>query len=314
MTGTRKTHTLVLSDTDNDLDVVRYVLWLTGLCDRHGRWRADVSPFQVVHTGDWLNKFNPNPEVLTFFRQLQAAAPAGCSVVLLVGNHEVEILQRAAAGMRTRLDDDHLAFIRQRDVIHVAGRILYLHGYPTINLLSLLLQLQQERSALNLFNDRFRKAFYGGRYPLFKEREGLEMIGDIRHVKQYYMRGDTGGGRYGERVARLLRQLGIDTVIHGHRPNMLIQLDHELCEEIPGIRIINNDNKASITGCGAALVDAQGHVRFINPKAMRVLGGEKAFRKLIGRVVRGGARKKGHVARLPAALESLPGAPSHGGG
>ncbi len=281
----RPAYTLVLSDTDNDLEAVQYVLWLVGLCDRRGRWRRGARPLHVVHTGDWLNKFNPNLEVLEFFQRLQSSAPEGCSVVLLVGNHEVEILQRVAAGIRTRLSKAHLEFIRKQDVIHVADNILYLHGYPTINLLSLLFQIKQEEQALNLFNQRFRKAFYGGRYPLFKEREGLEMIGDIRHVNQYYMRTGVDGERYGVRVSRLLHRLGIDTVIHGHRPNMLIQLDHELGDEIPGIRIVNNDNKASITGFGAAVVDTRGMVRFINPKAMQVLGGEKAFRKQIGRVL-----------------------------
>ncbi|MBF0460286.1 MAG: metallophosphoesterase [Magnetococcales bacterium] len=297
------TYTLVLSDTDNDLNAVRYVLWLAGLCDRRGHWRKGVRHFCVVHTGDWLNKFNPRPEALEFFQTLQSSAPDSCSVVLLVGNHEVELLQRVASGIRTRLSEDQLAFIRKQNVLHVSRNILYLHGYPTINLLALLLQVQQEHGELSIFSHRLRKAFYEGEHALFKEREGLEMIGDIRRVKQYYMRGGVDGERYGVRVSRLLQQLGIDTVIHGHRPHVLIQLDHELSAEVPGIRIINNDNKANRTGCGAAVVDWKGYVRFINPKAMYVLGGEKAFRKKICRVL--GTGKKRRAAHLPGEHEAV---------
>ncbi|MBF0162639.1 MAG: metallophosphoesterase [Magnetococcales bacterium] len=286
--------TLVLSDTDNDLRSVLYVLWLTGLCDRQGRWRSGLRRLQVVHTGDWLNKLNPNPAVLDFLYTLQASAPHSCSVILLVGNHEVEIVQRAATGLRTRLNDDHLHFIRQQGILHVAGNILYLHGYPTLNLLALLRQMQQEEESLNDFNDRFRKALYEGRYALFRDREGLEMVGDIRNVRQYYMRSGVTGVRYGEQVSQLLRQLGIDTVIHGHRPNLLIQLDHELSDVVPGIRIINNDNKASVTGFGAAVVDERGYVRFINPKAMQVLGGEQAFRKKVRRILGTGKQDVAH--------------------
>lgn len=299
-------YTLTLSDTDNDLDAVRYVLWLAGLCDRRGHWRKGVRHFCVVHTGDWLNKWNPNPEIVDFFRLLRASAPDGCSVVLLVGNHEVEILQRAARGVRTRLGREHLAFIRQQDVLHVAKNILYLHGYPTLNLLHLLVQIQEEGSGLALFNHRFRKAFYEGRHALFREREGLEMVGDIRHMKQYYMRSDADGERYGVRASHLLHRLGIDTIIHGHRPNVLIQLDNELCHEVPGVRIINNDNKASMAGFGAAVVDGKGYVRFINPKVMQVLGGEKAFRKKICHVLGTGGR--GGASRLPAGYEAVLGA------
>ncbi|MEO5348047.1 MAG: metallophosphoesterase [Magnetococcus sp. YQC-3] len=295
--------TLTLSDTDNDLKAVRYVLWLAGLCDRWGHWRVGVRHFCVVHTGDWLNKWNPDPEVVDFFRQLQTSAPDSCSVVMLVGNHEVEILQRAALGGRTRLSREDLEFIRQQDVLHIAKNILYLHGYPTLNLLTLLAQIQEEGGALALFNHRFRKVFYEGRYALFREREGLEMIGDIRHMKQYYMRKDAGGERYGVQAGRLLRRLGIDTIIHGHRPNALIQLDHELSHEVPGVRIINNDNKASMAGFGAVVVDGKGYVRFINPKAMQVLGGEHSFRKKICRVL--GTGKRGRGSRLPEGHEAV---------
>lgn len=288
--------TLVFSDTDNDLNSVQYVLWLTGLCNKNGQWRKGVHGFCVVHTGDWLNKWNPNPEVLEFFLTLRHSAPDSCRVILLVGNHEVEILQRVASGVRTRLTCDHLALIREQDVLYVSGSVLYIHGYPTVNLLSLLVQIKKENAGLNVFNKRFRKAFHEGRYALFKKREGLEIIGDIRNVKQYYIRGGSDGETNGARVGHLLHCLGLDTVIHGHRPNVLIQVDYELQAEVPGIRMINNDNKAKMTGMGAVVVDMKNYVRFINPKAMRCLGGEASFRKRIRMIL--GTDKKAKLAEF----------------
>lgn len=292
-------HTLVLSDTDNDLHSVKYALWLTGLCNRQGRWRKWVRRFCVVHTGDWLNKSNPDPEVVIFFHALKRSAPKSCEVVLLVGNHEVEILQRAAAGIRTRLTRDHLAFIRQQDVLHVSGNILYIHGYPTLHLLALLVQVKKEGAGLNVFNQRFRKAFHEGRYALFKGREGLEMIGDIRHVKQYYARVGVERETHGVHVGHLLKRLGVDTVIHGHRPNLSIQLDYEFQVEIPGIRMINNDNKAKMTGLGAIVVDRRRYVRFINPKSMCHWGGETDFRKRV-RMILGTGKKVTSAVRAHA--------------
>lgn len=280
-----KKHTIVLSDTDNDLKSVKYALWMTGLCNKEGEWRSGIGPFRILHTGDWLNKRNPDPEVVRFFRHLKTSAPASCSVVMLVGNHEVEILQRMDSGKPTRLNEKHVNFIKQQDVVYVAGKTLYIHGYPTLKLLLLLTQIMDENMCLNMFNHRFRKAFHEGRYALFKEREGLAIIGDVRRVKNYYQRCEKDGQTRGEKVRDLLKGLNIQTVIHGHRPNVLIQLDYEFKKEISDIRIINNDNKSKLTGLGALAVDPKGKVRFINLKAMYWLGGEKAFRKKIRRIL-----------------------------
>ncbi len=84
-------------------------------------------------------------------------------MVLLVGNHEVEILQRMASGVRTRLTPDHVTFIQKQDVLYVSGNILFMHGYPTTHLLSLLAQIKEENAGLNIFNQRFRKALHEGR-------------------------------------------------------------------------------------------------------------------------------------------------------
>lgn len=276
--------TFVLSDTDNDLNSVRYALWIAGICRKKGGWREGVRNIRVVHTGDWLNKWRPHTGVLEFFRELKAEAPESCEVVILVGNHEVEILKRSDRGLRTGLEAGQLEFIRDQQVMHISGKTLFLHGYPTFHLLRLLKQIQDEKVELNSFNKRFRKAFHEGRYALFREREGLEIVGDIRRVKEYYIR-PCGSEPCGLKMSRLLTELKIETVIHGHRPHYLTQIDDELRIELPGIRVINNDTRAAVTGLGAAIVDASGRVMFVNLKEMYWAGGEKSFRKKIRKIL-----------------------------
>lgn len=300
-------HTLVLSDTDNDLELVKYMLWLTGLCKKTGRWKKGVRHFRVLHTGDWLNKQNPSPEVLDFFSTLKASAPASCEVVLLMGNHEVEVLQRAAAGVPSRLTRDQLAFIRQQDVLYVSGNILYIHGYPTVKLVTLLLQIQQETNDLNLFNRRVRKAFHEGRYALFRGQEGLELIGDVRRIKSYYAKRSVGMTTNGAQVGQLLHRLNLETVIHGHRPQGMVQKDYEFQDEVAGVRMINNDNQSRMAGVGGIVVDADSYVRFINPKVMHRLGGEKAVRERVRMVLgthpkAGAAMKRARVAGVRGGL------------
>ena len=277
--------TIVLSDTDNDLKSVKYSLWIVGVCKKNGKWRPEISNLRLIHTGDWLNKRNPEPEVVDYFMTLRQSAPDSCEVIILMGNHEVEILQKSGKGEPTGLLPNQLDFIRHREVMHVSEKTLYLHGYPTFRLLCLLKQFKDEKSPLNSFNKRFQKAFHEGRFALFKQRAGLAMVGDIKQAKKYYIHRCPDGETKGRKIGKLLKELNIKTVIHGHRPNVLLQRDYEFRIEIPGIRIINNDNRAKLTGLGAAIVDPKGRVMFINMREMYWSGGEKAFRKKIRRIL-----------------------------
>ncbi|MBF0310931.1 MAG: metallophosphoesterase [Magnetococcales bacterium] len=278
-------YTVVLSDTDNDLDSVLYTLWITGLCNRKGRWKRHLPPIRLVHTGDWLNKWDPAPEVADFFRTLQETAPRDCEVVLLNGNHEVEILRQVDTGASSRLNTEQIDFIRRQNIMLVVDNTLYLHGYPTFQLLRLLQQVQKEQEGLNAFNRKFRKAFYEGRYALYRDAAGLELLGDIRQVRDYYVQRCIDGETRGDKIGRLLTQLHIDTVIHGHRPHMFTQIDDELASEVPGVRIIDNDNRVRRSRLGAAVVDCHGNVVFVNLREMYLAGGEKAFRKRMRRLL-----------------------------
>ncbi|MBF0127842.1 MAG: hypothetical protein HQM02_11620 [Magnetococcales bacterium] len=301
----QSTWTLVLSDTDNDFEPVRHHLWLIGLCDRRGCWNPDIPPFRVIHTGDWLNKWSPDPHVLDSFKRLMDTAPAGVEMSLLVGNHELAILRMAEMGLQTPLTAEDLAFIRACDVLHRLGEILFLHGYPSPLLLDLLTQFQQEGTPPDRINTRLHAAFFEGEHALFREEAGLELTGYLRKPKTFYARPGGNGVTIGQQIAAQLRELGITTVIHGHKPVAVTQTDDELERYLPGVRVINNDNGVRTTGLGALLIDPHGAITFINPDSLSAAGGRRHYRKQLRKLLktrqRGKARNHGSAPRAVAA-------------
>jgi hypothetical protein len=282
--------TVVLSDTDNDLKSICYSLWMLGLVAKDGTWKKGVGNFRLVHTGDWLNKSQPNQDVITLFQNMRRTLPANVEMYILNGNHEVAILQKSDHGNNMGLTNKELGFIRSQDIMHVCGNNLFLHGYPTFELLRLLEHVKKETGCMNDFNHRFRKAFYEGEYALFREKEGMAILGDIRQAQAYYRSTGEDGNTQGEKISQLLQKLGIDTVIHGHRPNMMVQQDFEFKLEVPGIRFINNDNKSRLSKLGATIIKENDWVRFVNLREMYWAGGEKIYRKIMQQLLK--TRKK----------------------
>lgn len=278
--------TLVLSDTDNDFQSVRRVLWLAGLCDQNGCWVPGLRNIQVVHTGDWLNKWDPNPYVLDGFKRLQETTPEGCQLVLLNGNHELSILQMVDQGLRTPLTEHDVAFIRKQNLIHTDNGVLFLHGYPSSDLLMILKQFQREEVAFEQFDERLRDVFFEGRFPLFREPRSMRVIGDIKNPKLYFNQKSQNGIHRGNYTASILQALGLNTVVHGHKPNTEVQLDHELQEEIPGIRLINNDNRIRHNNVGGLLLSHENYAVFINPQTLRDAGNERVLRKKLRKLLR----------------------------
>ncbi|MBF0126677.1 MAG: metallophosphoesterase [Magnetococcales bacterium] len=276
---------VVLSDTDNDITAVKYALQIVGVCDREGTWRKGIRDIRVIHTGDWLNKWDPSAEMLDYFRELSRTAPKGCDLVILNGNHELEILKQAEKGAFSHLGEKRLAFIRSRDLLHVFGKTLFLHGYPTGHLLKFLHQIKKEKNGLNRFNERVRKAFYEGRHALFKTDEGKVLMGNIKQARHYYQQPCFDGETQGVKISKLLKAMDIHTVVHGHRPNILVQKDHEFKLETPGIRIVNNDNQPKKSLFGAVIVDLKGEIIFLNAREMYWQGGEQKFKKKIREIL-----------------------------
>ena len=82
-----------LSDIHNDLVAARASLEQRGVVSHDGEWRHPVS---LIITGDSIDKHDPDPEVLRYFAHLRKTAPPGYSVTMLAGNHEIDVLSRAA--------------------------------------------------------------------------------------------------------------------------------------------------------------------------------------------------------------------------
>ncbi|MBF0445336.1 MAG: metallophosphoesterase [Magnetococcales bacterium] len=282
--------TVVLSDTDNDIKSIQYSLWVLGLVDKGGAWKKGLNNFHLVHTGDWLKKTNPKKEVISLLSNLQETLPDKAEMFILNGNHEVEILQKVENYNSLGLSSSELDFIRNQDIMHVCDNNLFIHGYPTFELLRLLAHVKDETGCMNDFNNRFRKAFYEGEYALFREKEGMAILGDLRQAQAYYRSQSSNSQTNGEKISRLLKKLGIDTVIHGHRPNMMVQQDFEFKFEVPGIRFINNDNKARLSKLGATVVKEDGEIIFVNMREMYWSGGEKIYRKKLKKILK--TRKK----------------------
>jgi hypothetical protein len=196
----------------------------------------------------------------------------------------------ADQGLRTPLTADDLAFIRRQHLLHIEQETLFLHGYPSTELLMILKQFQREGAEREQFNARLQRLFFDGNYPLFREARSLRIIGDIKTPRLYYNQKNQNGLLRGNQMATLLREMEVATVIHGHKPVSDTQQDRELQEEIPGIRLINNDNRIRQTGWGGLLLSNQGDAVFINPHTLRAAGSEKNLRKRLRKLLE--TRKK----------------------
>jgi hypothetical protein len=272
--------TLVLSDTDNDIETTLYTLWLTGLCDEKGVWNPGLNNIQVVHTGDWLNKWKPSPKAVAFYKNLKETAPPQCPVTIINGNHELSVLKMADDGITTPLSKEDLGFIRNQEILHTTQNTLFIHGYPSLELSNILLQMRREELDLESFANRIKTVFFDKNRPLYSHRQGMEIIGDLRKPKLYYeKRLRNHKFNRGREIAEILQSLGIQSVIHGHKPCDNTQIDQELSHQLPGIRLVNNDNRIKQTGLGGLLLNDKGEILFINPTTMKMAGGEKSFRK-----------------------------------
>jgi hypothetical protein len=101
-------------------------------------------------------------------------------------------------------------------------------------------------------------------YPRRQACRGC-LLHDVPDPERYYR-------HHGAEVAALLRFLGIDLVVHGHRPERSgTQVDYEHATWLPGIRMISGDIQLRSRGLGATLLrQADDHppdLLFINRSA-----------------------------------------------
>jgi hypothetical protein len=195
-------------------------------------------------------------------------------------------MERKACGIETiqaqRLND----FIESLDLFYVAGSVLFIHGYPTLEFLVVLQHFRDiTGKELNCFNaDHYKKAFRSSnairQYAYArKNRKTHYLLYDIAEARCYYK-------KHGRAVSTVLGNLKIDTVVHGHRPQHSgVQVDYEFEKWIPGIRMIGNDIMVKRSGIGASVISVSSNgaldIVFVNMKTK-----SKKLRKKVQKVLR----------------------------
>lgn len=254
-----------LSDIHNDIFALRASLMQKKLIGKHGNWKRGLESVSLVITGDSINKKNPNPEVLRYLHHLHETVPEGCTMSILVGNHELNILMREAEGIDTGLGEEHIEFFGNMQVVNKQGPILFLHRYPSLAQLQELEAQYCECGGVVPneewhINTRFRDAFATRKENPSASRAVFQACDDGGEnsaleglpAKEYYE-------KYGEAVRDILTRMGITVVIHGHKRQASGGQQFE--EYIPGILMIDNDtgvssdkNKANLHGLASTEV------------------------------------------------------------
>ena len=251
---------IVFSDTDNDINSVRNTLRFAGILNQKGEFTDNLKGLSIFHTGDLIDKKNPDPAVVEYWQRLQQDALAkGCHVKLIVGNHEQEIWQKIRDGEKYGMGAKKTrwlnGFIESLDLFYVAGPVLFIHGYPTLEFLQTLLHFKEVTGKdLNCFNaDHYKKAFRSvnavRQYAYVREnRRTHYLLYDVADASRYYK-------KKGRVVGAVLAQLKIDIVVHGHRPQRSgVQVDYEFGKWIPKVRMIGNDTMVKRRGIGATVI------------------------------------------------------------
>ena len=252
---------LAISDSENVVTPVTDTLRYAGVLKKTGELRPKiVRGLQILHTGDMILKHQPDPAVVDYWVNLRERVDLlGGELVLLAGNHELEIwscLQRGQRlGLKRRQCQRVQSFIRTCRLFHVASSVLFIHGYPTLNLLRCLKDFR-ERTGLSIdhYNEaHFRPALDDPRklahFRYLKGKGSRQfLLHDLENPASYYR-------THGREIATLLRHFGIEQVVHGHRPERSgIQADYEFRRWLPGIRMIGNDTQLRQRGLGAVVM------------------------------------------------------------
>ncbi len=300
---------LAIADSENVTTPVEATLHYAGVTKKNGEIRRRMATgLQIVHTGDMLLKHRPDPAVARYWLSLgERLGQLGGKLVLLAGNHELEIWEslrrRERLGLKRRHCEQVRAFIARCDLFCVAGSIMFVHGYPTLNLLRRLQQFRADTGLpVNDYNEQcFRPAFADARklsqYRYLRGKGCRKLLlHDLESPASYFR-------THGKEIAALLRELGIEQVVHGHRPERSgIQADYEFRRWLPGIRMIGNDTQLRQRGLGAVAfrlaAEGAAELQMVNT---RISGG--AHRKMVRRFLRkdsgkGAMSPKLRVSRL----------------
>lgn len=194
---------------------------------------------------------------------------------VLAGNHEqetwIKIHNGETYGLSKKELDTLCKQIESLDLFYIDGPIMFIHGYPTLEFLQVLLHYKNVTgNHPNSFNrDHYKKAFKSieaiNQYSYTKEKINANyLLYDPDNIELYYRKN-------GVDIASVLTQLEIDCIIHGHRPLASgIQIDYEFSKLLPNIRMIGNDTKVRLQKIGATIMrmdlGREMQVAFINKK------------------------------------------------
>ncbi|MCK5649198.1 MAG: metallophosphoesterase [Gammaproteobacteria bacterium] len=267
---------IIFSDTDNDTACIDNTLEFAGLLLKKNKLDECFNGLSIIHTGDCLDKKAPDLNILDYWQTLeQQVLDSGGFAHLLAGNHEQEIWQKIKNGETYGLLDDELEelchFIETLDLFYVDGPILFIHAYPTLEFLRVLLHYKEVTGhALNQFNnDYYKKSFKSveslSQYSYTRgQMNDHYLLYDMENIGSYYRKN-------GLEITTILAELEIDCIIHGHRPQRSgIQIDYEFSKWLPEIRMIGNDTRVKSEGLGATLmrtdIGRTAQVIFINSR------------------------------------------------
>jgi len=264
-----KIEIITITDTHNDLEAIIRNLRIYDIIDEKGEWKEGMRNVQIVHTGDVVNKKDPDKKNLEYIFHLKATAPESCSVQILAGNHEMDYLMSSSGPAE---EGSERKLIEGMSLVVVSGPVMFLHGYPTRKLLRWILSYGSLEEGINEINRQFSEALeesgwgYNEKLKHFlfgdngdkkghdnkgekknaPEKTGENTAEKIKKVKikplfrktlplDYYQ-------AHGKEVESLLSKLGIEIVVHGHqRTPMGAQTVGEFKEFLPNTTLINND-------------------------------------------------------------------------
>jgi len=194
---------------------------------------------------------------------------------VLAGNHEqetwIKIHDGETYGLSKKELDTLCKQIESLDLFYIDGPIMFIHGYPTLEFLQVLLHYKNVTgNHPNSFNrDHYKKAFKSieaiNQYSYTKGQINENyLLYDPDNIELYYRKN-------GIDIASVLTQLEIDCIIHGHKPQASgIQIDYEFSKLLPNIRMVGNDTKVRLQEIGATIMrmdlGREMQVAFINKK------------------------------------------------
>lgn len=241
---------VAISDIHNDILSAEASLRERGIVSKKfDEWHSNVHDTHLVLTGDLINRDAPDHVTLRLFRHLAERAKDGNRVTLVLGNHELSLLTSLAHGREfASINRKDLAFLGTGKMVYKRGPVLFLHAYPTRELLADMVE-QYELNNGDVPNDnwhvneRFVRAFELLPYAPSESRQTFEELCTLAESPspESYEHEE----EHSAEIAKLLGRLHVKVVVHGHKKRSSGKQAIETY--LPGICMINNDTAISVT-------------------------------------------------------------------